>query len=76
VYISFLNETYSRIRTVKHLCDAYSIQNGLKQGDALSQFLLNFALDYAVRNANEKHVTKMGHTNSWSTLMLSYWVAT
>jgi hypothetical protein len=28
----------------------FSITNGLKQGDALSPLLFNFALDYAIRN--------------------------
>jgi hypothetical protein len=27
----------------------FSIKNGLKQGDALSPVLFNFALDYAIR---------------------------
>jgi hypothetical protein len=45
----FLNETYSEVRTGKNLSDAFSIQNGLKQGDALSSLLLNFALQYAIR---------------------------
>jgi hypothetical protein len=31
-----LNETYSRIRIGKYLSDSFLIQNGLKQGDALS----------------------------------------
>jgi hypothetical protein len=34
-----LNETYSHTR----LCDAFSIQNGLKQDDALLSLLFNFA---------------------------------
>jgi hypothetical protein len=38
-----LNETYSKVRIVKHLSDNFSIQNGLKQGDALTPLLLNFA---------------------------------
>jgi hypothetical protein len=44
-----LNETYSRVRVVKHLSDTFPIKNGLKEGDALSPFLFNFALEYAIR---------------------------
>jgi hypothetical protein len=44
-----LNETYSKIRIGKHLSDSIPIQNGLKQGDALSPLLFNFALEYAIR---------------------------
>jgi len=29
--------------------DRFSVRNGLKQGDALSPMLLNFALEYAIR---------------------------
>jgi hypothetical protein len=32
------------------LSDNFIIQNGLKQGDALSSLLFNFALEYAIRN--------------------------
>jgi hypothetical protein len=38
-----LNETYSKVRVGKHLSDSFPIQNGLKQGDALSPLLFNFA---------------------------------
>jgi hypothetical protein len=44
-----LNETYSRVRVGKHLSDTFPIKNGLKQGDALSPLLFNFALEYAIR---------------------------
>jgi hypothetical protein len=42
-----LNETYSKVRIGNHLSDSFPIQNGLKQGDALSPLLFNFALEYA-----------------------------
>jgi hypothetical protein len=48
-----LNETYSRIRTDKHLFDKFTIQNGRKQGDALSPLLFNLALEYAIRRVQE-----------------------
>ena len=44
-----LTETYSRFRVGKHLSDIFPIWNGLKQGDALSPLLFNFALEYAIR---------------------------
>ena len=44
-----LNATYSRARVVKNLSDMFPIRNGWKQGDALSQLLFNFALQYAIR---------------------------
>jgi sorting nexin-29 len=44
-----LNETYSRVRVGKHMSETFPIKNGLKQGDALSPLLFNFALEYAIR---------------------------
>ena len=43
-----LNETYSRDRAGRHLSDMIPIRNGLKQGDALSPLLFNFALQHAI----------------------------
>jgi sorting nexin-29 len=44
-----LNETYSRVHIGKNLSDKFTIENGLKQEDALSPLLFNFALEYAIR---------------------------
>jgi hypothetical protein len=47
-----LNETYTKVHIGKHLSDAFPIQNGLKQGDALSPLPSNFA----IRNVQENQV--------------------
>ena len=44
-----LTETYSRVRVGKNVSDRFPIRNGLKQGDALSPMLFNFALLDAIR---------------------------
>jgi hypothetical protein len=45
-----LNETYSKSHVGKHLSDKFPTQNGLKQGDAPSPLLFNFALEYAIKS--------------------------
>jgi hypothetical protein len=47
------NETYSTVRIGKLQSDKFPIQNGLKQGDALSPLLFNLALEYALRRVQE-----------------------
>jgi hypothetical protein len=38
------------------LSDIFPIQNGLKQGDALSPMLFNFDSEYAIRKVQENQV--------------------
>jgi hypothetical protein len=54
-----LNATYSKVHIGKHLSDSFLIQNGLKQGDALTSLFLNFALEHAFRKVQEKQVLKL-----------------
>jgi hypothetical protein len=44
-----LNENYSTVRIGKYQSDKFTVQKGLKQGDALSPLLFNLALEYAIR---------------------------
>jgi hypothetical protein len=51
-----LNETYGKVRIGKQLSDSVPIQNGLKQGDALSPLQFNIAIDCAMRKVQENQV--------------------
>jgi hypothetical protein len=52
-----LNETYSKLHIgKKHLSHRFHIKNGLKQEDALSPLLCNFALECAIRKVQDNQV--------------------
>ena len=44
-----LSGRYCIVRVGRHLSDMFPVKNGLKQGDALSPLLVNFALEYVIR---------------------------
>jgi hypothetical protein len=48
-----LYETCTEVYIGKNLFHAFPIQNGLKQGSALSISSFNFALEYAIRKVQE-----------------------
>jgi hypothetical protein len=52
----YLNETYNEVRIGEHLSDKFRIQNGLKQGDALSPLLFNFVLEHVINKVKENQV--------------------
>jgi hypothetical protein len=55
----YLNETYSKVNTSKHLSDMSPIQNGLDQGDSLLPLFFSFALEYVIGKVQEKHGTEI-----------------
>ena len=51
-----LDGTQSKVRKGNYLSSSFPIEKGLKQGDALSPFLFNFALEYAVRKVQKTNL--------------------
>jgi hypothetical protein len=45
----YLKEIYSKLCVSKNMFNAFPIQNGLKQGDALLSVLFNLTLEYVIR---------------------------
>jgi hypothetical protein len=54
------NESYSKVHIDKNLLDIFSIQNVLKQQDALSPLFVNFVLEYAITKVQKKKKKKRG----------------
>jgi len=52
-WIQSTQETCLRVYVSKNLSDAFEIHSGIKQGDALSFLLFNFALVYAIRKVQK-----------------------
>jgi len=59
-----VTETYSRVRVGKNVSDRFPIRNGLKQGDALTPILFNFALENTIRRVQvNKDDSKLNDTH-------------
>jgi hypothetical protein len=61
------------------MCLFFSIQDGLKHGDALPSLLFKFAFEYAINKAQEnKAVLKFNETHQLLAIlmMLIYWEIT
>jgi hypothetical protein len=48
-----------KVHKDEHFVDNFPIQNGLKQGYALSPLLFNFDLEYTIRKVQETKVQPM-----------------
>ena len=68
-----LDGTQCKVRIGNYLSSSFPIENGLKQGDALTPLLFNFALEYAIRKVIKSrrlrwagHVARMEEDRSAS----------
>ena len=61
--------TQSKVRIGNYLSSSFPIENGLKQGDALSSLQFNFALEYAIRKVLE---TNLGLDTNVTHQVLAY----
>ena len=61
--------TQSKVRIGNYLSSSFPIENGLRQGDAFSPPLFNFALKYAIKKVQK---TRLGLDMNGTHLVLTY----